>query len=73
MYEKPSNAMKIGGELRQLATLKKGMALEKRQGDVAKEAGDFLSLVDIYWNSRVAYVALKTKDAKKYEKINVLP
>ena len=73
VYGKPGKAMKIGGELRQLAELKKGVALEKRDVETAKEAEDFLSLVDLYWNSRVAHVALKTRDAKKYEKINVLP
>ena len=31
------------------------------------------SLIDLYWNTRVAHFALQTKDAKKYDKVNVLP
>lgn len=72
-YARPSKAMRIGGELRQLALLKKGIALERRDTKSAKDADDFLELVNLYWNPRVAHVALQTRDAKKYEKVNVLP
>lgn len=72
-YAKPSKAMRIGGELRQLALLKKGIALETRKIGDAKDAEDFLALVDLYWNTRVAHVALQTREANKYDKVNVLP
>ena len=72
-YSKPSKAMRIGGELRQLSLLKKGVSLEKRDKQAEKDAEDFMVLLDLYWNTRVAHVALQTREAKKYDKINVLP
>ena len=70
-YAKPSKAMQLGGELRQLALLKKGMSLEQRDANAAEDAEDFLALIDLYWNPRVTHMALKTRDAKKYDKVNV--
>ena len=37
------------------------------------EAEGFLYLLDTYWNAKVSSVALKTRDAQKYDKKELLP
>ena len=53
--------------------MKRGVELEKRSHDDVKDAENFLVLLDLYWNSRVSHVALKTRATHKYDKVNVLP
>ena len=72
-YKKPSKAMRMGGEFRQLAALKKAVGLERSDQVMVSEAEAFLYLVDTFWNVKVSSVALKTRDAQKYDKKELLP
>ena len=72
-YKKASKALKIGSELKQLATLKKGVALSCKDVESVKDAEAFLYHVTHFWNTKVSSVALKNKESKKYEKKDMLP
>ncbi|XP_043201505.1 uncharacterized protein LOC122370192 [Amphibalanus amphitrite] len=72
-YKTPSKAMRIGGELRQLAALKKGIALIKKEESEVKDAEAFLYHVDQFWNVKISSVALKNRESNKYDKKDMLP
>ena len=72
-YKTPSKAMKLGGDLRQIAALKKAVGLEAKDEEMVSDSDSFLYMLETYWNVRVSSVALKTKDAEKYEKKDLLP
>ena len=72
-YKTPSKAMRIGGELKLLAALKKGIALAKKDDCEVKNAEAFLYHVVHFWNVRVSSVALKNRESNKYDKSGMLP
>ena len=65
--------MRIGGELKLLAALKKGIALAKKDDCEVKNAEAFLYHVVHFWNVRVSSVALKNRESNKYDKSDMLP
>ena len=63
---KPSNALKLGFDLKRLADGKIGHALTTGNKAEREEAEDFLKMMQIYWGSRITKLAIVILEQRKY-------
>lgn len=66
----PSNAIKLAHDIKRMANIKLGRAIESRNKDMKESAIDFLHLMSIQWSTKLARVLL---DEKKHVKNTPLP
>jgi len=73
---KPSNAIKLGFDLKRMLNCKIGLAIMENsgKGDAhRKQAEDLMKLIEIFWGSRVAKLARVLLEERRFNKRNELP
>jgi hypothetical protein len=63
---KPSNAVKIGFDLKRLANGKIGHALTNKNKAEREEAEDFLKMMQIFWGTRITKLARVILEQRKF-------
>ncbi|XP_055958464.1 formin-2-like isoform X1 [Patella vulgata] len=71
--EKPSNARKLGFDIKKLINGKIGISIMTNDEPSRKEAEDLLKTMEIFWGTRVAKLSNVILEQRKYEKHKQLP
>ncbi|KAJ8019345.1 hypothetical protein HOLleu_42106 [Holothuria leucospilota] len=72
-YEKPSTVLKLGHDMKRLATIKFCRALRSGDQTAEKEAKDYLFLHEKEWGLKMSCTALTTLKERKFNKGQNLP
>lgn len=72
-YEKPSTVLKLGHDMKKLATIKMCRALRTGDQNLEKEAKDYLFLHEKEWGVKMSCTALTTLRERKFNKGQNLP
>ena len=73
VLEKPSNAIKLGYDLKRLINLKIGMAIMHNDKRSKEDAENLLRTMNIFWPTKVTKLARVLLDQRKYNKHEELP
>ena len=71
--DSPSNAIKLGFDLKRLINIKIGMCIEQGHLKERQEAEDVLTLMNIFWGSRVTKLARVLLEERRFNKVQSLP
>ena len=71
--ETPSNAIKLGHDIRRACGTKLGLAIRQTNDEHKKEAKDFLKLMDLEWSLRVTKLARLTLNKRFFNNRKSLP
>lgn len=71
--QNPSNAIKLGFEIKRLVASKKGLAIRARDRLVKEECSDFMDLMTDEWGVRVTKLAQVTLTERMYNNAKELP
>lgn len=71
--EKPSNAIKLGHDIKKLINIKIGLAILKKDDQSKEEGRDLLQVMQIFWATRITKLARVTLHERQFNKRPVLP
>ncbi len=71
--EKPSNALKIGFDLKRLINIKIALAIQQKEEEARKSAEDLRTIMDVFWPTRVAKAARVILAERRFNKEIELP
>ena len=69
----PSNAIKLGYDIKRMASVKMGTAIKDEDEKKEKEAKKFLKLMDIEWHLKVTRLARAILTTRSFNRFNQLP
>jgi len=71
--EKPSNAVKLGHDIKRLANIKIGLAIIKEEKKEKEEAEDFLRTMNVFWGTKITKLARNLLVERQFNKRPNLP
>ena len=71
--ENPSNAVKLGYDIKRLANIKIGLSIIKHDKKSKEEAEDFLRTMNVFWATRVTKLARNLLVERQFNKRTPLP
>ena len=69
----PSNARKLGFDIKRLLNLKIGLSIEKRDQRGKSDAEDVVQLMNVFWGTKVAKLANVILEERRFNKVKSLP
>ena len=70
---KPSNAIKLGFDVKRMINAKLGLAIQNDAPEARKEAEDLLKLMELFWGTRVTKLARVLLEQRHYYRSKDLP
>ena len=70
---RPSIGIKLGHSLRKCSKILKGDGIKKGSKSLVNQADNFATLVDLNWNDKIARIARRELDQRKWNKPHLLP
>ena len=72
-FDRPSLAVKIGNQLKQCASILRGIALRKKETALKEDAEAFIDVMDSEWGSNISSAALRNLNDTTFNKAPILP
>jgi hypothetical protein len=73
LLEKPSNAIKLGFDIKHMVNIKVGLAIQENDKLARKEGQDLLAVMDIFWETNVTKLARSALQDRRINKQTMLP